>query len=310
MNYLDFVHEQRVTISKIEKIENIWMVTPEDANEFIFIPASYCTLNQPPKKWWPWKKQTLFVKRFCGQIFYAQIDDTKLFELTETNISENQKEMFTKILRKKAIKEAYDEKLKNKLSYYIQNFLSQDIEGLIGMLPTLMRGYLKLHFYANEDKPYEVKKVHLMLKLFAIADKIFTRHVDESVPFSYLQFAITGFPHYMENPKAIKKEELDIFDSRSMFWQEEIDRLLRKELPPTENERIYSYLNFEVRKILKEYLHDILYLKETWKIEPKNFSSADYKMKHQKLKLLRHSNLIISAPQEDEVKNFISSYVI
>ena len=314
-----FMYKKTFLIKKVESIDGGWKLYPVDSDsEPIFISQQLYLKKKLPTKYWPWQENSLVITFIDNFMVAAELNDKKLFEISEENYPQEAKDYLSKMRQLlQRMKEDYakeDEQIKQALTTYLAQIpLVENMEEKASSLHMCLRAYFKLHLLKNKTDDMLKERLSLTFWLLKICEKMYKRHAD---PDSLLGVCIAGLKWplmlHLDFDYHCPDEVTNQMKSHGDAWTE-IDDLIKSELPNIENPKLYSYIHFIVRTLLVCFSTDYAtldrnYTHDGWH-RRLNTDEQDYKINFEKMELLKLTTFILPNQfTDDEIKKFFQSY--
>lgn len=320
-----FINRKNFSVRKIKKVVDGWKLYPTNSNETsVFISEKNYSGRMPPFFRWPWQTLELELTLVNDFQISAVLGGYKLFEISEKDYPPEIKKLLERgdELYQKAMITAKerDISIKKALKAYLKDVaLIPNLENELSTLKVCLRVYMKMHLFKGPSGQDYMQRLNLMMLICKIAQRIYTRHVDEKATFGIVMafFEYTfrcNFPHYedcVEDYEKIVKEQKR---SEKIFeLYREVDGLMGEILPPINNDSLKRYLNYLTRQVLSVFSDDMAYLdcnhlRDAWgkRIDD---DEGDYKELYKEMKMLKFESFLLPEVFTDEVIcDFIHSY--
>lgn len=324
-----FMRKESLLVKKIERKTDGWNLYPLDKNQKpVFISNKNYVGKMPPFFKWPWQKAELLITRVGDFQISATLNDVTLFEIPEENYPEEIRKELERGEKLLAAAEAYEEAENNKIKKALTEYLpllppNPDWENDFSRFKICLRAYLKLHCFKGQPGPEHDQRVNLMAQLCQIAQRIYTRHINENEFFGTINgqlkygFRIWGsvYPHYSMDVKSIEEAVNDKSKTDTTLEEYyEADKLLTETLPPIQNDLLRRYLNYVIRDVLSVFANDFSYFhchlsKHGWSGKRLLTDEEEYTFQYKKMKMLKYTSFILPEQFSDQsIASFINNY--
>lgn len=262
------VEEKSVSIQKIRKGKNRWLLYPKGEDKPLQLDADKVYGKLPPVWKFPWQSHDLKLKIVAKHfVAYAEMDGVVLFDVPEDEYPEQTKAEIRRIQSQEkqlaAAQEEYEEALKQQLIGYLPQVPEvKELEDVIAELPVCWRLYLVMLLplqYQNDDVR---RRLELLYHLILIANRIYKRHVDTQsrldVALGSLRFMAHNsvFPNLSEEMAEMLETKEEYFASKAFTLYREVRAELLRVLPSMPK-RLEVYLNHVVCQLLELYAEDL-----------------------------------------------------
>lgn len=324
-----FMKKESLLVKKIERKTNGWNLYPLDKDQKpVFISDKNYAGKIPPFFKWPWQKAELLITRVGDFQISAALNKVTLFEIPEENYPAEVKQILEKgeklLAEAKAYEDAENNEIKKALTEYLPLLpLNPDLENDFSRFKICLRAYLKLHWFKGQPGPEHIQRVNLMAQLCQIAQRIYTRHINEDEFFGTISgqlkygFRIWGsvYPHYSMDVKTIE-EAVNDKSKTDVTLEEyyEADKLLTETLPPIQNDLLRRYLNYVIRDVLSVFANDFSDFdcglsKHAWTGKRLLTDEEEYSFQYKKMKMLKYTSFILPEQFSDQsIASFINNY--